>query len=425
MSDQPLVLPVPLPDETSGVMPEPVYNLRKINELPYHLTRSQQTSTLKTSCLCNYEWMLAKLCGTSLRQLFDEYQTILTAEPHEPELRLLSDVLHLSAKALMNEPRQLASQLVGRLHRIITADNPRSPGDPRKFPNIHPVIQAAKSSTVPALIPSVECLTEPGGILFDLLSGHSDPITAVALTTDGMRAVTTSKDDTMKLWDIRSGKVVKSIDGVGVHVTGLRTAKNNSLAITVATKPSSVIKIWSLHTGKCLCEITEYVDPASISVAAEGQIIAAVFDGSNIFRSWNVDNFGLLCEAQIPDHSIHKDNSILIADSSYGENVLHAFRSANFATIQHARTGKLLKNLQCHDKSSSIVALAVSREYFIACCRQQFMALHEIHSLELFDAKKASYVRTVRGCIHDNIQSFFCNLIGTHAIAGMCVSSCS
>ncbi|XP_035825261.1 uncharacterized protein LOC101859566 [Aplysia californica] len=402
------------PENSLGDGSDRLYNLRKINELPFHLTRAQQTSTLKQECLCNFEWMLAKLCGTSLRALFEEYQTILMAEPHEPELRLLSDVLHLSGKALRSEPRQLASQIIGRLYRIITTDNPRAPGDPKKYPNLHPLLAAAKNSSVPALIPSVECLTEPGGILFDLLSGHSDPITALALTTDGMRALTSSKDGTIKLWDIRSGKVVKSIDGIGPEVSAIRTAKSNTLAFTVE---KSVIKAWSLKTGKCMYTIDEYPDPACISVAAEGQVLACVFGGANIFRSWSVDDFSLLCEAEIPDNSVHKDNSILIADSSYGEHVLHAFRSGNFATVQHARSGKMMKTLQCHDKSSSIVALAISREYFILCCRQQFMALHEIHTLELFDAKRGTYIRSVRGCIHDSIRCFFVNLIGSHAIA--------
>lgn len=396
-----------------------VYNLRKINELPFHFMRSQQTMMLKKHCLCNFEWILAKLCGTSLTELLEEYQAILAVEPHEPEVRILSDVLHLSSKGLTREPRQLASQFVGRLHRIINADNPRSPGDPRKYPNLHPLIEEAKQSTIPALIPSMDCLTEPGGILFDVLSGHSEPITAMTLTIDGMRALTISQDKTMKLWDVRSGKVVKSISGMDTNVTAMRTAKNDSLVVTVA---SNIIQIWSLKTGHCVFTNSESVDPARICIAAEGQVLATVYDGSNCFRSWNLESdFSKLCDATFPDNSIHKEDSIVIADSSYGDSVLHAFRSANTATVQHAKNGKILKTLQCHEKSASIVALAISRDYFIVCGRQQYMALHEIHNLELFDAKKGTYIRSVRGCIHDSIRHLFINLVGSHAIA-VCAS---
>lgn len=397
-------------------IPERKYNLRRVNELPFHLTRSQQTSLLKQNCLCNYEWILAKLCGTSLRSLLEEYSAILTAEPHEPELRLISDALHLSGPALRKEPKQLASQLVGRLHRIVTSDVPRAKGDPQRYPNLHPLLAAAKQSSLPALIPSVECLTEPGGILFDLLSGHSAPITAVGLTSDGQRALTTSRDGSLRLWDVRSGKVVKSIEGVGVDVSTVKAAKLNTIAVTIEM---CCIKLWHLKTGVCIHTVDQYPDPASVCIAGEGQLLVAVFDGSNMLRTWSMDNLQIVCEASIPNNSAHKDATLLIADSSFGDLVLHAFKNGNSAAVHNARSGKILKALTCHEPSSSVTALAVSREYFVVCVRQQYMSLHELICLELFDGKKGTYVRTVRGCIHDRVmpQAFTTNLIGTHAVA--------
>lgn len=57
-----------------------------------------------------------------------------------------------------------------------------------------------------------------GGALADILVGHKDEITAVAITSEGMRAVSTSKDNSMKMWDLRTGKVTKTINGVGKNV---------------------------------------------------------------------------------------------------------------------------------------------------------------------------------------------------------------
>ncbi|CAL1528321.1 unnamed protein product [Lymnaea stagnalis] len=402
------------PGDTAGDGSSRVYNLRTINELPFHLLRAQLTLQLKQACLCNFEWMLAKLCGTSLTSLLEEYQAILATEPQEAELKMLSEVLHLSGKALRCDPRQLASQLIGRLTNIITLDSPKIPGDPRKYPNLNTLLSAAKQSSIPALIPSITCLAEPGGILFDLLSGHTEPITAMTLTTDGQYALTTSRDRTLKLWNVRSGKVIKSIEGMSPNVSSLRTAKANSLAITVEC---SVIKIWSLETDTCLCIIDKNIDPPSIAIASDGNILVAVFDGSILLRSWNLETYSILCEANIPDNSIHKDHSILIADSSHGDKVLHAFRSANFATVQNVRNGEIIKNLQCHDQSSAVVALAISKEYYIVCCRQQNVTLNEIHTLELFDAANNAYIRSIRGCPLDNISYLFVNLAGSHAIA--------
>ena len=41
------------------------YNLRKLNQLPHHLIEAGELTALKTQCLCNYEFLLARLCGTS------------------------------------------------------------------------------------------------------------------------------------------------------------------------------------------------------------------------------------------------------------------------------------------------------------------------------------------------------------------------
>ncbi|XP_076450611.1 NACHT domain- and WD repeat-containing protein 1-like [Babylonia areolata] len=414
-----LVAPQPFflePEESQHDGTDRVYNLRKINELPYHLFHAQLFVELKTGCLLHFEWILAKLCGTSVKALLEEYSVVIQANPDDTELKLISDALHLSGRALRQEPRQLASQVVGRLDGVVTRDQPRAPGDPRKYPNIQKLLEAAKDSSLPALIPSIECLTPPGGILFDLLSGHTDEITAVTLTSDGMRALTSSLDDTLKLWNLRTGRVVKTFDGVGAQVTSLRTAKNDTVLVTVE---GPMIRCWSTRTGACLLRSEEGgLDPAVACVALEGQVLVALHEGTNAFRSWDMESFKKLCEAEWPgERGIHKERSVVVAATVYNELVLHAFRSANTATLQHCKSGKVVRTLTCHETGSSIAAVAVSRDYHVVCCRQQYMQLHELHVLELFDARKGSYLRSVRGCVYDHVTDLHVNLVGSHAMA--------
>ncbi|XP_067654406.1 uncharacterized protein [Haliotis asinina] len=415
VSDQPLFYE---PEESLHDGSDRVYNLRKINELPFHLVRSQQMELLKNETLCNFEWVLAKLCGTSLRAVLEEYSRVLLLEPNDAELKILSDTLHLSGFALQKEPRQLASQMIGRLNGIIARDLPKTAADRKRYPYLHTFVAQAQSSSLPSLIPSVDCLTEPGGILFDLLSGHTDPITALTLTSDGMRALTTSEDCTMKLWDIRTGKVVKTLEGMSSNVSTIKTGMNNALVITTE---GTVIKIWSLHTGACVHVLDEFIDPANITVASDSRVLVALFDGSNMFRSFDLQSFAQICEKKIPDDGIHKDRSLVVADTCAGDQVLHAFRSSNRATVQNAKSGKIYHNLKCFEKSSSVVSLGFARDYYILACRQQYMELHEIHQLEIFDLKKGNYLRSVRGCVHDNVRDIYINMMGSHAIA-ICAS---
>ncbi|KAK3608472.1 hypothetical protein CHS0354_010319 [Potamilus streckersoni] len=399
------------------------YNLRKVNELPYHLLNSQQMDLYKSEAMCNFEWVLAKLCGTSLGVLLEEYHIGLKAvDSNEKELKTLSDTLQLSAKALMKDPRQLAGQMVGRLQGILNRDVPSTIGDPPRYPCLHGFIAQAKNTSIPTLVPSIACLTEPGGILFDLLSGHSEPITAACISTDGQWSLTASRDNTLKIWDLKSGKVILTIGNIGRNVTKLKTAYNNRYVITVE---GSVMKIWSIRTKECVFIADKYVDPPVITTAAEGKLLVGVFDGINMMRTWDMDdNFKLICESKLEDQGIFKDDSVVVAPNSYGDYILHAFRGGSSATIKHARTGNVIHVLKCNDASSSVSALAISRDYMILACRQHYMKLHEIYVLELFDAKKGKYLRTVRGCVNDLVTELHINLVGSHAIA-ICASEAS
>ncbi|XP_053385274.1 uncharacterized protein LOC123535609 isoform X2 [Mercenaria mercenaria] len=399
-----------------------VYNLRKINELPHHLLLSNLMQQYKTETMCNFEWVLAKLCGTSLRSLVEEYHIGLEMEPSDLDLKLMSDTLQLSATAIQRDPRQLAGQVVGRLQGIVNRDIPSTPGDPPRYPFIHSMVTQAKNTSIPALVPSIGCLTEPGGILYDLLSGHTKLITAVTTTTDAQRALTASEDNTLKVWDLKSGKVTSTIDSFGKNVSKLRTALNNKYVISVE---GSVIKVWSLADKECCLVVDQYLDPPVLSVAGEGKLLVAFFQGVNALKTWDLsDQFRHVCETKIEGENVFSDNSVVLAPNSYGDYVLLAFRGANSAMIQHARTGKVLHKLKCHDDSSSIVALAITRDYMILACRQHYMKLHEIHQLEMFDAKKGKYLRSIRGCTQDIITEMHINLVGSHAIV-ICASETS
>jgi len=119
-----------------------------------------------------------------------------------------------------------------------------------------------------------------------------------------MRALTSSLDDTIKLWDLRTGRVVKTLEGVGAKVTSLRTAKNNTVLVTVE---GAVIKLWSARTGACLLTVDDRPDPASVCVALEGQVLVALHEGTNTFRSWEMDSFNKLCEVRtvLPSFCLH------------------------------------------------------------------------------------------------------------------------
>jgi WD40 repeat protein len=47
------------------------------------------------------------------------------------------------------------------------------------------------------------------------LAGHRDGVNGVAVTPDGKRAVSASRDQTLKVWDLETGKVVAAFTADG------------------------------------------------------------------------------------------------------------------------------------------------------------------------------------------------------------------
>ncbi|WP_063711959.1 WD40 repeat domain-containing protein [Kamptonema formosum] len=45
------------------------------------------------------------------------------------------------------------------------------------------------------------------------LTGHTDEVNAVAITPDGQKAVSASEDNTLKLWDLNTGKEMATFTG--------------------------------------------------------------------------------------------------------------------------------------------------------------------------------------------------------------------
>ena len=70
---------------------------------------------LKENVLCNYDWLITKLRATSFRDLINDFHAASETFPDDGEIGLILETLQLSTTALIQDPAQLASQLVGRL----------------------------------------------------------------------------------------------------------------------------------------------------------------------------------------------------------------------------------------------------------------------------------------------------------------------
>ena len=64
------------------------------------------------------------------------------------------------------------------------------------------------------------------------LEGHSDGVTAVALTPDGKRAVSGSWDKTLKVWDLERGEVLRTLEGHSDRVAAVALTPDGKRAVS-------------------------------------------------------------------------------------------------------------------------------------------------------------------------------------------------
>jgi len=265
-----------------------IYNLRRLTQLPYNLIRSQQLDALKTNCLCNLEFLHAKITAMSPTEVIKDIQMALASlESNEVDLdlSLMLSFMHESFEVLSVSPNELSSQLIGRLRLIIDLDKPLAPRDPFKYPHVKSLLAQVRMSSIPVLIPSCTCLLEPSDMSRDLLADHLAPVTAMAPTSTGLKVLTASKDGTMKLWNLLTRCVIKTISDVGTEVLEIRLAMSDMVAVTSET---TRIRIWDLRSGECTMVIGDYGDPATITLACEKRWLVAFYHGSFYMRVWDL-----------------------------------------------------------------------------------------------------------------------------------------
>ena len=160
-------------------------------------------------------------------------------------LKLIQRTLQLSAHVLNQDPSQLVGQLWGRLQGFIQSEIQQILAD----------AQQSKSENH-RFRPITASLTPPGGNLLSTLTGHNKSVKAVAITPDGQKALSASDDDTLKLWDLETGKILSTFTGHNRSVQAVAITPDGKKALSASS--DNTLKLWDLQTGE---NISTFIDP--------------------------------------------------------------------------------------------------------------------------------------------------------------------
>ncbi len=140
---------------------------------------------------------------------------------------------------------------------------------------------------------------------------HVDTITCVALSRDGSKLVTSSKDKVIKIWDVAKGKLIKKIEKAHSDIVASVCFTPDASTI-VSGGFDNLVKTWSAKTGKELKTMEGHVNYVrSVAVNPGGRIAASgSFDGT--IKLWDVKAGALI--QTLEGHAGHVNTVTFSAD---------------------------------------------------------------------------------------------------------------
>jgi WD40 repeat protein len=284
-------------------------------------------------------------------------------------LALIHGAVRLSAHVIEKDPRQFASQVVGRLlpHR--------------DAPAIEQFLdEIAVGVPRPWIRPLQPALHPPGTPLMRTLEGHSGPVHGVAVTPDGKRAISASQDCALKVWELDTGRALRTMRGHSFYY-GVAVTPNGKWVVSASL--DKTLKVWDLETGRAMRTLEGHSDIVfAVVVVSDGKrVVSASRD--HTLKVWDLDNGRPLRTLEGHFGSVRG-----VAVTPDGKWAVSASEDKTLK-VWDLDTGRTLRTLEGH--SADVYGAAVTPD------GKQAVSASGDQTLKVWDLESGRALRTLEG----------------------------
>ncbi|NEP35876.1 caspase family protein, partial [Moorena sp. SIO3B2] len=242
------------------------------------------------------------------------------------------------------------------------------------------------------------------GKLIRTLPGHTGPVNSVSFSPNGKTLASGSNDETIKLWNPKTGKLIRTLIGHDNVVNSVSFSRDGQTLASSST--DNTIKLWDPKTGKVIRTIHGYDHPLwdpktgkvirtlhghtghvnSVSFSRDGQTLAS---GStdNTIKLWDPKTGKEI-------RTLHgHDNVVNSVSFSRDGQTLASGSTDNTIKLWDPKTGKEIRTLNGHD--DLVTSVSFSRD------GQTLASSSQDNTIKLWNLVTGKEIRTLNG--HDDL----------------------
>jgi WD40 repeat protein len=217
---------------------------------------------------------------------------------------------------------------------------------------------------------------------------HSIGIKSAAVSSDGKLLVSGGSDNTIKVWDTATGRLLRTLEGHG-HSERMDSVAFSPDGARIASAADRTIGMWDTATGKTIRSWKAHtLAVKSVVYSPDGTRLFSVGsesqwgNGIGHFGLWDATNGKLIRSFKDPSHVVASDSVNSAAFSPDGTRLVLAFRDKALQ-LWDITTGQLMHDLQGHSSEVMAVAFSPDGTRLVSGSREEPLKLWDVASGQL------------------------------------------